>query len=436
MLSLQLKYWGVLSFFIFLASCQQDVLFPDLSSEELAETYRPTLEAYKGDQAVQLNWAWYTYNVPTYPNRVDPQKFEVWASEEDTSSFSKITELDKGISTYTLTGLKNEVAYFFQIKAKAAGAKIASSNRVMIIPGEEAQVNKLFPNDFRDRSWGSWSDENTIVYMSESSSLASPASPGRAIYEINLTTDSEGWLVDGAKPDPSPDGSQVVFETDMETNFHDKSSKTFISIFNRNNGSSAKIFGGDAYHHEPTWSPDGMTMLFTSNLDGADNFKLYSFPLDGSVSASAIKLTEDFSDLEALTTEEDRSPGHFSWSADGTKIIYSRFEMKSESFAQDIFEIQATGGNEIPIISSEWNDSHPAYSKDGKYLAFISDRSGTEAIWVLQIENGRLLQVTGAPSTSVSTVDSKLDWSPSGKSILFSSPVTDQINTLKTIAFP
>ena len=433
---MQVKYWVFLLPVFLFTACNKDSIAPNVDSQSLSMAYRPTLSGFKGNESVKLNWGWFTYNVPTSPLRVDPEKFEVWMAEEDTSNFSKLSTLPKEITTFTPSGLKNGTAYFFQIIAITDGAQAALSNRIMIVPGKDSNITSLFPNDYQHRTWGSWIDLNTITYMMEPSSLVLPARLSRAIYQINLQTDAEIRLTNGAKPDPSPDGTQLVFETDLDNNIHDKSSKTFISLFNFSDNSTQTLFGGDDYNHEPNWSPDGKAILFISNLGGADNFNIYSIALDGSISAHAYQLTERFSSLDPLTTEEARSPRNFGWSADASKVIYNRFEMKGESFAQDIFEIEATGGSETAVITSEWNDSHPSYSHNGKYLAFISDRSGVAAIWVLLLESGKLLQLTGSSTTLISTTDSKLDWSPNDDQILFSSPVTDQINTLKTVDFP
>jgi Tol biopolymer transport system component len=67
------------------------------------------------------------------------------------------------------------------------------------------------------------------------------------------------------------------------------------------------------------------------------------------------------------------------------------------------------------LIGSNWWDSHPAYSPDGRKIAFQSDRSGVGSIW-LSDDRGRdpaqltTLQASGTPR-----------WSPDGRQIVFDS---------------
>jgi Tol biopolymer transport system component len=74
-------------------------------------------------------------------------------------------------------------------------------------------------------------------------------------------------------------------------------------------------------------------------------------------------------------------------------------------------------GDRVPqrLIASNWWDSHPAYSPDGRKIAFESDRSGVGSIW-LSDDHGRdpaqltTLQASGTPR-----------WSPDGRRIVFDS---------------
>ena len=58
-------------------------------------------------------------------------------------------------------------------------------------------------------------------------------------------------------------------------------------------------------------------------------------------------------------------------------------------------------------------DERPAFSPDGRQVAFVSDRSGERAIWLVSAEGGTPKELHRAE------VIDGLSWSPDGKEILF-----------------
>ena len=52
----------------------------------------------------------------------------------------------------------------------------------------------------------------------------------------------------------------------------------------------------------------------------------------------------------------------------------------------DIYFLPVAGGKAKRIISDMSFETHPKFSPDGEYLAFTSDRSGSENIWTYHIK--------------------------------------------------
>ena len=76
-------------------------------------------------------------------------------------------------------------------------------------------------------------------------------------------------------------------------------------------------------------------------------------------------------------------------------------------------------GEKTQVTSSGDRDRYSSYSPDGKYLAFISDKSGDEEIWLYDIEERSKKQLTEHESTKRqymwSKDSTKIVWSAANK---------------------
>ena len=67
------------------------------------------------------------------------------------------------------------------------------------------------------------------------------------------------------------------------------------------------------------------------------------------------------------------------------------------------------------LTTTEWRDSDPRWSPDGKTIAFYSDRSGTHEIWLADVATGEVRRLTTSDSEKESLV-----WAPDSKSLAWS----------------
>jgi Tol biopolymer transport system component len=75
-------------------------------------------------------------------------------------------------------------------------------------------------------------------------------------------------------------------------------------------------------------------------------------------------------------------------SPDASHIVYDRPD--AETRLRDIFIAATDGGVEEPLIqNAAAHDHSPAWTKDGRYVLFMSDRAGSDGLWAQRIEGMR-----------------------------------------------
>ncbi|MCA6074305.1 S41 family peptidase [Fulvivirga sedimenti] len=93
---------------------------------------------------------------------------------------------------------------------------------------------------------------------------------------------------------------------------------------------------------------------------------------------------------------------------DGSTIIFS--------YESDLWKVAVNGGEAVRLTAMDGEETRPAVSPDGKWLAFSSTQNGNKDIFVMPLEGGELRQLTYHDAND--DVDS---WSWDSKSIYFTS---------------
>src|SRR5712675_2743341 len=92
----------------------------------------------------------------------------------------------------------------------------------------------------------------------------------------------------------------------------------------------------------------------------------------------------------------------------------------------DIYTLPIEGGQAKLISGGMAFDSQPRFSPDGKWIAFTSDREGSENIWVMHPDGTEVKQVSKDPGAEYSSPS----WAPDGSYVYVSKAVFG-INTFE-----
>ncbi|HYK60719.1 MAG TPA: S41 family peptidase [Bryobacteraceae bacterium] len=150
----------------------------------------------------------------------------------------------------------------------------------------------------------------------------------------------------------------------------------------------------------PSMSADGETIVYE------DNFGLWKLDV------ASGKSTEIRIDIKSDVKENEVALAGISNEADSFHLSPST-KRAAIAVHGEIFTIATDRGEVQRVTESAWRDEDPRWSPDGKWIAFISDRSGREEIWIADELGRNLKKLTDVDSEKAAPV-----WSPDSKSLL------------------
>ncbi len=151
-----------------------------------------------------------------------------------------------------------------------------------------------------------------------------------------------------------------------------------------------------------TWSPDGSTVAFISNLSGRNN--LWLVAADGGWPMQ-------------LTVSDERQAGP-AWSPDGKWIAYMSDYDGDEQW--DIFLVSPTTGQVVNVTNTrEISEESPAWSPDGRYLAYMV-KPKTSSVFEIDVYDTVLRDVKHLTTgTAKDRMNVAPIWSADGKFIVY-----------------
>jgi len=264
------------------------------------------------------------------------------------------------------------------------GVVASSFTRLTADPGVE-----WFPSLSPDGQW--------LVYSGESSG-------NRDVYllrvggrnAINLTEDSPA---DDDQPAFSRDGERIAFRSEREGGG--------IFVMGRTGEAVRRV---TQFGYRPSWNPDGTQIAFVT-----ENVELN--PQNAETVSELWVADVRTGETRRISAVDATLP---SWSPTGRRIAF--FHRFSQQPGGHVWTVPAEGGEFTPLTHGAARDWSPAWSPDGRYVYFASDRGGSMNLWRVRVDegSGRPLadpEPVVTPATSVAHVSLSAD----GKQLVYSS---------------
>jgi eukaryotic-like serine/threonine-protein kinase len=161
-------------------------------------------------------------------------------------------------------------------------------------------------------------------------------------------------------PALSPDGKRVALSA------NEGGSPDIWAYDPQRDAMTRLTFGGGAYSLGPVWSPDGQYVVFASAGNG-----IFQARTDGA------------GQPQALTQRGNQDP--WSFTPDGKRLAY--FEVAAGNYQIWTVPLEEQGGQlkagkPEQFLKSTFNDATPSFSPDGRWLAYQSDETGKDEVYV------------------------------------------------------
>jgi Tol biopolymer transport system component len=168
----------------------------------------------------------------------------------------------------------------------------------------------------------------------------------------------------------SPDASQIAYSWLSKDLIYE------LRLISRDGGQPRVLYRNDQMQwlRPCAWSPDGRTLAVElSRRDRTTQLALVS------LSNGAVRVLRSF---------DWRGPTAMEFSPDGRYLAYD-FPPVETAPERDVFVIAADGSGEATIVRHPANDVVLGWFPNEQRLLFASDRSGTNSLWSIRVENGR-----------------------------------------------
>jgi serine/threonine-protein kinase len=213
---------------------------------------------------------------------------------------------------------------------------------------------------------------------------------------IRLTNSSGG----DDKPDWSPDGSRIAFASDHDGDYE-------IYVMNADGSGRAQLTDNTTPDLDPSWSPDGRRIVFQSERDSSQS----GFEVGACLTVIRVSQARGERYPRMCSAPSGRASQPFGpQSTDNPKVVRSPLSVQLPS-SFDIYIMNADGSEQTRLTDDPGYELCPAWSPNGKYIAFLGNQNGAAGIY--------LVKPDGSGQTLLAENGVCPAWSPDSRQIAF-----------------
>ncbi len=240
-----------------------------------------------------------------------------------------------------------------------------------------------------------------------------------------------------ANPSFSPDGQHLAFTSS-------RSGKNQVWVMRVRGGEAEQVTDAKTGVSAYRWSPDGTRIAYTMREpdteaeEEAKKEKRDVILVDRNFRNDALyvvmleKNADGERDVQRLTGS-DFHVASFDWSPDGATIVLAHQpdpRINTAGIAQDLATVPADSGAVTPLVTRPGNDANPRFSPDGQWVAFTShggtpQRVGLSDLYVVPAAGGEPRKLADTPDRNAAL----LDWSADGTELY----ATESIRTSRQL---
>ena len=207
--------------------------------------------------------------------------------------------------------------------------------------------------------------------------------------QVNLTNNTTIWDVE---PSWSPDGTKILYSSlPNSTDDHD------IWIMNPDGSNKTRLTTTSMYETSPVFSPAGDKIAYAAGYDIGYS-QIYIMNANGS---SPTKITND--------------NNHYYWDLSWFPGPRIAFYSNKDNSTGEIYTINSNGSNITRLTNNSVYDRFPSWSPDGSKIAFSTNKDGNEEVYIMNPNGSNPVNISNSPNT----YDSEPSWSPDGKKIVY-----------------
>ena len=262
-----------------------------------------------------------------------------------------------------------------------------------------------------------------------------PAAPSPAVRLRPFSPDDVVRIRDVREPQISPDGGWVAYTVSTSDTAEDRS-KSAVWMASWDGRRNVRLTTSKPGESTPRWSPDGRWLAFLSSRDD-EHTQLWLLDRQGGEGRKATTLPSDVDD--------------YGWAPDGKRvalvaedpdtakpktpapIVIDRFQFKQDEAGylgkqhRHLYLLDVESGKTTRLTTGDYDELLPAWSPDGKSLAFVSkrradaDRDDDWDVYVMEATAGappRQLTTFEGPDNNPD-YESRPAWSPDGRAIAY-----------------